>query len=719
MRPVAKKEAMNLTSAIAYLRPRLVCRTVFVALPLLQIPTIARGAEVGVRTADGVSAATPTHGAWSPIGPDGGSVIALAADPQDFGTAYAGTLGGGLFRTGDGGESWSRPGGGFAADNVYALTVGPAGVVYAGTEKGIFRSLDRGVSWQSASAGLPLVAGGTRVVALAADPSLSGRVYATVFQNGTTTRVFQTADGGGSWRQSGHGIPWPAQAGPLATAQRSGVVYAGTVKEGVYKSDDGGARWRKASNGLTLKNVQAIAVDPFAPETIYAGSAQYPYAPSFFVSSDGGASWQPRMAGFPQFPVRISSLVASGATRGTLYAGTINAGVFRSEDGGLTWIAANDGLPCCSAEYGSSPPPVNALVADSNASSGRLYVGVASFAGAGVWKTGSSGRHWRSASRGIQASSIAALAVAVGRGCPDCPPRLALCAGTWFQGLFRSLDAGGTWLPSNDGLTTSEINALAVDSIDPRTAYVGTTEGVFRSNDGGQSWNPTPSWPDQGPSDTFAIASDPTAAGRVYAGDSGGIFRSDDSGATWQAAVGFDQTLILGLAVAPSSPVQLYATGLAPANTPAIFLTSEDGGLIFTDRLELRDGAFAALTVEPLNSAVVYASFGGALRKSLDGGTTWSPTAFEGAPSALLIDPAHPTTLYAAAGLRVSLSHDGGSTWELLGGSLGAPAVQLAVIHANPDVLLAATAGNGVVRLSLKPANRTAPAERGHLSRPR
>src|SRR6185436_12020398 len=95
-------------------------------------------------------------GIWTPLGPDGGHVWALAVDPADPDIVYAGTVLG-VFKSTDGGETWAASSRGLGPQGVWvrALLAVP-GAVYAGTQyNGLFKSTDGGQTWFSASRGLP------------------------------------------------------------------------------------------------------------------------------------------------------------------------------------------------------------------------------------------------------------------------------------------------------------------------------------------------------------------------------------------------------------------------------------------------------------------------------------------------------------------------------------------------------------------------------------
>ncbi|HLN58267.1 MAG TPA: hypothetical protein VK416_06875, partial [Thermoanaerobaculia bacterium] len=86
---------------------------------------------------------------WTSSGPEGGVINALAIDPFTPATVYAGTSGGGLFKSVDGGGRWTAANTGLTNLNVYALAIDPIApaTVYAGTYGGLFKSVNGGGSW--------------------------------------------------------------------------------------------------------------------------------------------------------------------------------------------------------------------------------------------------------------------------------------------------------------------------------------------------------------------------------------------------------------------------------------------------------------------------------------------------------------------------------------------------------------------------------------------
>src|SRR5437870_6352389 len=119
--------------------------------------------------------------------------------------------------------------------------------------------------------------------------------------------------------------------------QTSSTLYAGTSGGGVFQSTDGGASWRAINTGLTIPYINALAIDPQTPTTLYAGT----YGGGVFQSADAGASWSAINSGLT-IPY-IKALAIDPQTPTTLYAGTSGGGVFQSTDAGASSSAINSG----------------------------------------------------------------------------------------------------------------------------------------------------------------------------------------------------------------------------------------------------------------------------------------------------------------------------------------------------------------------------------------
>jgi photosystem II stability/assembly factor-like uncharacterized protein len=281
--------------------------------------------------------------------------------------------------------------------------------------------------------------------------------------------------------------------------------------------------------------INSLAVDPSAPQTIYAGSGISGMLPgTVFKSTDGVASWAPANTGLPSVFVR--SLVIDPQIPSTIYAGT-SAGVFKSTNGGGNWGAINSGLVVLSVITLAMDPQNPAI----------LYVGTTAGSTNGVFKSINSGVNWTPVGTGLPNGIVNALAI-------DPQTSSTVYAGTQF-GLFKSANGGAanSWTPMSVGFTpslTPSINTLVIDPQIPSTLYAGTGGfGVFKSTNGGATW--TASSTGIISSLINQLALDPGRPNVLYAATSSSrVFRTTNAGANWTPLnVGLTPPTIEALAI--------------------------------------------------------------------------------------------------------------------------------------------------------------------------
>ncbi|MCD6508261.1 hypothetical protein J7M22_16790, partial [Candidatus Poribacteria bacterium] len=168
----------------------------------------------------------------------------------------------------------------------------------------------------------------TPPITIAVDPKDSRVIYAD---------VFKTTDGGRNWKQI---FPLKCAFCDLAVNPRNTeILYAtfwikGGKVTGLYKSEDGGLTWRKIFDYLAIP----IVIDPRRPMRVYVGGEGKVYR-----SMDGGDSWVGLREGLPQG--LIHSMLIDPLNPNIIYAGVDMVGVYRSEDGGETWSPLGKGFP--------------------------------------------------------------------------------------------------------------------------------------------------------------------------------------------------------------------------------------------------------------------------------------------------------------------------------------------------------------------------------------
>jgi uncharacterized repeat protein (TIGR01451 family) len=363
---------------------------------------------------------------------------------------------------------------------------------------------------------------------------------------------------------------------------------------GTYKSTDHSGTWSlvgSPSSGLTNLNILTLAVDPTNSAIVYAGTA----GSGLFKSTNGGQAWT-RLSGLPVG--NVESLAVDPKTPTMLYVGSAAKGVFKSTDGGTTWTAINTGLaPAGTVTF----PQIMALVVDPN-NDLIVYAGDIE----GLFKTVDGGANWTSLSTGFPpgfGTNVQAIAI---------DPASNVYVGT-VQGMFKSTNGGASFTAINNGLvvpgttTTLDIRSIAIDSIAPLNVYVITFNGVgvFKSADGGNSWNAVNS----GLTDdrTRAIVADPTVSGTLYVGTiRTGVFETTNGGASWMTANNaISNFFVTALAVDKTTPANVYA-GSQVEKTFVSKLNSTGTGLVFSTYLGGSSGDFGGgIAVDGTGNAYV------------------------------------------------------------------------------------------------------------------
>jgi photosystem II stability/assembly factor-like uncharacterized protein len=320
-----------------------------------------------------------------------------------------------------------------------------------------------------------------------------------------------------------------------------------------------------------------------------------------------------------------------------------------------------------------------------------MYVGAAS---GGLWKTEDGGMSWTSIFDDFEVSSVSAVAMA-----PSDPNVLWVGTGETFMirpalamgdGVYRSTDAGKSW--RRMGLErTGRIARLRIDPRDPDVVFACALghsygpqreRGVYRSKNGGESWELVLQVSED--AGCVDLAMDPENPRILYAGfwdiqidtwmlDSGGpgsgLWRSTDGGDSWEklshSGLGLpsEEGATIGkiaVAVAPSAPHRVYV--LTEESSPRLYRSDDGGdswGLVLTNHsINERAPYYTRIAVDPENKERVYfvtVSF----NMSLDGGKTLvdNPPQGGGDTHDMWIDPLNPA--------RMMVADDGGANFSL------------------------------------------------------
>jgi photosystem II stability/assembly factor-like uncharacterized protein len=288
-------------------------------------------------------------------------------------------------------------------------------VVYAGSDKGVFKSRDGGVSWTSPGLSSP-----TGATALVVDPQNSDIVWAAAY-NDYNDGVFKSLNGGDSWTKVINLVgAWTIAVHPENTSHLSVGAGYGDVNAtpGIVNSVDGGNSWHYTSNF----SIYTLVIDPENSNIIYAAGNG-----AFLKSTDGGEHWQ---APIPTWPFGyVVVLVVDPKNPRTLYAGTYRTGVLKSTDAGLSWTSVTSNYePISAGHLAIDPNDTNILYATWN--------DLGQFGSIRLMKTVDGGDTWKRISK-LDGVLISAVTV-------DPKTTGTIYLGT-ASGVWKSSDGGSTW----------------------------------------------------------------------------------------------------------------------------------------------------------------------------------------------------------------------------------------------------------------------------------
>lgn len=233
-----------------------------------------------------IPAASPLaalEGQWSSLGPDGGSVYALAFQPGNDQVMYAG-VDGGIYKSVNGGLSWTWAGQGLGLLSVSGLALDAVhtSTLYAVEEIGVYKSVNGGQSWARTGPA-------SRTYSVAAHPRIAGTALIAA-EDG----LYRTGNAGATWRRLTRGLPRLYRANLVVFDPYSpnwlfaSIMDISSGEAGLYKSVDGGNTWQPSHGGrLNSKIISAVGFSRRSPQTLYAGDTL-----RVFKSTDGGATWR-------------------------------------------------------------------------------------------------------------------------------------------------------------------------------------------------------------------------------------------------------------------------------------------------------------------------------------------------------------------------------------------------------------------------------------------
>lgn len=468
------------------------------------------------------------------------------------------------------------------------------------------------------------------------------------------------------------------------------IWYVGAPAGGIWKSTDAGNTWQNLFDDFLQIGVSGIAIDPNDSNIIYIATgdddAGDSYSIGVFKSLDGGASWAP--TGFGPEETNLSSLlneiVIDPADSNTIWVGS-NLGLRKSIDGGATW---NIKLSGNITDFKLKPGDGNTVYAVSN---NKFY------------KTVDGGETFPEIIDPILPDASGRRVLGVSEANPNVVYILTAERFNYsFQGLYRSDDSGETFYQTENTTDIMESSqawfdlALEVSPTNPDEVYMGCLN-IWKSADGGNSFNRLNSWSSNTPSYSHAdIHTLKFFNNALYAGTDGGIYVSQDGGQTFQdKSSGLTVGQIYRLSVS-NSDSRVIASGL-----------QDNGGQIRNaggnwNNYHGGDGMDNAF--DPNNSDVVYGfvQLGLALAISTNAGQNVGYLSPPKNANGESIDGNWITPLAINSNGEIYAGYNAvyklnGFQWEQLSSALGQGIEDLEISQNNPEIIYAAE-GNDLFR---------------------
>jgi photosystem II stability/assembly factor-like uncharacterized protein len=357
-----------------------------------------------------------------------------------------------------------------------------------------------------------------------------------------------------SWNPAG---PDGGDARRIAfSAQDPNRIYVGTTDSWIYVSTDGGSSWSRLAHLGQQDNlvIDSLAVDRSDEDTLYAGVWVMDHPDGgIYISHDRGRTWSEAQEMHGQ---SVRSLTQSRSNPRVLVAGTLR-GVYRTEDSGGHWREIS--------------PPGSTEIHEVESVAIDPYDARIIYAGTWhlPWRTMDGGAHWSNIKQGIiDDSDVFSMIVD-----PSRPSVVFLSA---CSGIYRS-DNFGTGFRKVEGIpaTARRTRSLRMDPAHRDTVYAGTTEGLYKTEDGGEHWTRNTA-PDVIVNDVYVDPRNPKHV--LVATDRGGILASEDGGAGFQDSnTGFSQRQVSALLADNRAHGTLYAGVVNDKVYGGVFSSSDQG----------------------------------------------------------------------------------------------------------------------------------------------
>lgn len=648
---------------------------------------------------------------------------AIVVDPSASSTIYAAltqndVTNTGLFKSTDGGSSWTELTNGLGFERVNALAIDPSSptTIYAGMIfGGVFKSTNGGASWVNSSTGITF--GGASAIVV--DPASPQTVYASFGGGG----VFKTTNGGAGWSQVNNGLT-ATTVRALAIDPESNI-YAGTSGGGVFKSTNGGGTWNPVNTGISGNaSVLSIALGSSVPSTLYSGTADG----RIFKTVDGGNNWikvYETLTG-----TNFTALAINPGATSTVYAGaSISGNPLNDYEGFVSKLNA-DGSGLIYSTYlgGNGDDFANGIALDSSGSA--IVVGQtasSSFPTLNAYISALSGANDGFVTKFNAAGDALLSSTYLGGGSTDAAYGTAVdgadnayVTGTTTSADFPTLNAfqptiGDSFTFNGDAFAT-KLNSNGVLVYSTYLGGVGGDTGYaigadssgnayltgFTNSNNFPTVNPIQSTNGAGAGDAFVTKLNSSGSGLIYSTFLGG---STGDGGRGIAVDSEGYAYVTGYTDSADFPV---VDGALRTKSP-LFKSTDSGGTWNNDDYGLKSDITTALALDPSRPSTIYAGTGRDVYKSTDAGQSWNQSSnglVRPSVQTLLVNHKTPSTIYLGISfgnigdsMGVYKSTDAGNSW--IAANTGLTNTNVLSLAINPvaiSTLYAGVYGSGIFK---------------------
>lgn len=650
-----------------------------------------------------------------------GRISSLAVDPRNPGIIYVGAASGGVWKTENGGATWTPIFDRQSSFSIGTVVLDPKSpsTIWVGTGEnnsqrsvaygdGVYRSDDAGRTWKRMG-----LEKSEHIARILIDPRNSDVVYVAaqgpLWSDGGDRGLYKTTDGGKTW----NAVLAPSERTGVtdvvldprnpdlliaATWQRRRHVWTlidGGPESALQRSTDGGKTWRKITTGIpstTLGRI-GLAVSPANPDIIYATVEAAAGEGGIFRSTDNGVAWEKR-GGYTAQPMYYATLVADPFNTQRLYS--MDVGTQVSDDGGTTWR----GLGERSKHVDNHVLWVDPRNADHyiNGNDGGLYQS---------WDAGKTWIYFANLPIGQFYDIDVDNSALFFRVCGGTQDNSSVCAPIATRNNIGITNADWFVTTGGDGFVSR------IDPKDPNTIYAESQNGGMVRYDvrSGQETSMQPQVargeePSRWNWDTPIIIS-PHANTRLYTA-SQRVYRSDDRGDSWRPispdltrTIDRNALPVMGKVWGPDAVAKNQSTAFY-SNISAIAESFRQDGLLYVGTDDglmqvTEDGgaswrkieAFASVPpntyvqrviASPIDGKTVFVAFDNHqngdytpyLLKSADAGRSWTSIVGDlpkrGGVYAFAQDHVDPNLLFCGTEFGAYVSKDGGAHWVKIPG---------------------------------------------------